>query len=128
VPLHPSHYERLGLAEDADAEQVEAATLRAAAPADAPAAPPCAIPGTGTGTAAAVMRRTPGPGADERELAIARAVLSDPLRRAVYDAWLLRERQAARRSHWGRHGWPGVLALASLLLALGVGALLLLGA
>jgi hypothetical protein len=71
VPLDPTHYAVLGLDEHADAvtiaQVVEHLALPPAASA-AVAAPP-----------------------DPRRLAA--AVLGDPLRRAVYDAWLVRERR-----------------------------------
>ncbi|MEY4750706.1 MAG: hypothetical protein RIQ60_2920 [Pseudomonadota bacterium] len=93
VPLEPTHYLRLGLAEDASA---------------------------------AVVARIPPPGAQtSAELRLAHAVLSDPLRRGVYDAWLARERAAlAQRVQRAR----GVKAARLLLVGVGVlGVALLVG-
>jgi len=71
VPLDPTHYAVLGLDEHADAVTIAQAV-------DHLALPPAA--------SAAVAAQP-----DPRRLAS--AVLSDPLRRAVYDAWLERERR-----------------------------------
>lgn len=68
VPLDPTHYALLGLAEDASESAIEAAALR-----------PLADPAQ----------------AAARQLAL--AVLRDPLRRPVYDAWLARERRWLER-------------------------------
>jgi curved DNA-binding protein CbpA len=73
LPLHPTHYDRLGLAEDASLDAVRQAV--AALAAQAPV---------------------------ERQLAA--AVLSDPLRRAVYDRYLARER-AVLAAQQRRLGW-----------------------
>ncbi|MFM2065712.1 MAG: hypothetical protein RLZZ584_621 [Pseudomonadota bacterium] len=94
LDIHPTHYETLGLAEDATAGQVDATPPTG--PADTPA----------------------------RQLA--RAVLADPLRRPVYDAWLARERAglaaAAGRGPDGRPRWLRPLLLAALVLVLAVSA------
>jgi hypothetical protein len=52
---------------------------------------------------------SPGPGsADDAARRLARAVLADPLRRAVYDAWLARERAGlAAAGRGGPGGRPG---------------------
>lgn len=68
LPLHPTHYERLSLAENASAERIQAVL------AGLPEIP--------------VTDRRP----DNRALQMAREVLSDPLRRSAYDRYLARER------------------------------------
>lgn len=70
LPLDPTHYALLGLEEQADAAAVDAAVQRLAL--------------SGESTEAAQR--------------LAAAVLSDPLRRPVYDAWLARERDWQRRA------------------------------
>lgn len=68
LPLEPTHYALLGLGEQADAATIAAAVRRLQA-----------------------VAQPPSPSANDRRLAA--EVLSDPLRKAVYDAWLARERQ-----------------------------------
>lgn len=83
VPPHPSHYERLGIPEDADAAQIDAAwrALAPGLPPHDPLAPSLVTPGTEESPAlrAAAVR-------------LAYAVLSHPGRRAVYDRWLAAQR------------------------------------
>lgn len=72
VPLEPTHYALLGLDEQAGPDAIDhaIAALRAAEPVASPR------PAVTSG--------------ESRQLAA--AVLGDPLRKAVYDAWLARER------------------------------------
>lgn len=83
VPPHPSHYEWLGVPEDADAAQIDAAwrALAPGLPLHDPLAPSLVTPGTEESPAlrAAAVR-------------LAYAVLSQPGRRAVYDRWLATQR------------------------------------
>jgi len=67
LPLEPTHYALLGLGEEADATAIAAALQR--------------LPSMAASS----------PQANDRQLAA--EVLGDPLRKAVYDAWLARERQ-----------------------------------
>lgn len=69
LPLEPTHYALLGLGEQADTVTIAAALQRLQSAAHA------------ASSASAGDRR------------LAAEVLSDPLRKAVYDAWLARERQ-----------------------------------
>jgi hypothetical protein len=69
LPLEPTHYALLGLGEQADSAAIAAALQRLQSAALTP----------------------PRLSSDERRLAA--EVLGDPLRKAVYDAWLARERQ-----------------------------------
>lgn len=96
LPLHPTHYDVLGLPEQVSNEVVQqtVATLGSRA------------------------HSTP-----ERRLAS--AVLSDPLRRTVYDAYLARERaalaeQQRRRAGWRRHLPAPAQRLGMGLLGIGV--------
>lgn len=93
LPLSPTHYDVLDLAESASAEAVRQAVT----------------------TLGSRAHSTP-----ERRLAS--AVLSDPLRRAVYDAYLQRERTALaeqqRRLDWRKRLQPQRFGMA--LLATGV--------
>lgn len=68
LSLHPTHYERLSLSEDASAERIQAVL------AGLPEIP--------------ITDRRP----DNRALQLAREVLADPLRRSAYDRYLARER------------------------------------
>lgn len=83
VPPHPSHYERLGVPEDADVAQIDAAwrALAPGLPPHDPLAPSLVTPGTEESPAlrAAAVR-------------LAYAVLCHPGRRAVYDQWLATQR------------------------------------
>jgi hypothetical protein len=94
LPLDPTHYALLGLAEDADA----------------------------TAIAAALRQRPLDPPALAADRRLAAEVLTDPLRRAVYDAWLARERQwlarAAPQNVAGRlkRRWQRLAPLIPLLL------------
>lgn len=72
LPLEPTHYALLGLGEQADAAAIAAALRQLQ-------------------QHSAAQVATPSPSADDRRLAA--EVLGDPLRKAVYDAWLARERQ-----------------------------------
>lgn len=94
LPLHPTHYELLGLPENAS----PAAVAQAAAALDL------------------------GASAERR---LAAAVLSDPLRRGVYDRYLARERAvlAARQRPWLRRLWPTTLAARLLLVGTATGLL-----
>jgi DnaJ-class molecular chaperone len=83
---HPTHYERLGLPENASAAHVEAAwqLLGRGLPPRDPLAPSLVTPGA-----------VETPALRAAALYLAHAVLSDPRRRAVYDAWLAAQRHAA---------------------------------
>jgi curved DNA-binding protein CbpA len=82
LPIEPTHYQRLGLPEDCTATELQIAWLRIA-----PTLPPPLTPRERRDLPA---DRTEVRRAEDRRLA--RAVLGDPARRAVYDAWLARER------------------------------------
>jgi hypothetical protein len=77
LPLHPTHYERLGLPEDADSTAIGDTLSRALAKATPLAlaqSPDAQVPQT------------------ELEWQLACDVLADPLRREAYDRYLARER------------------------------------
>lgn len=78
VPLDPTHYAVLGLDEQADAVTIAQAVGHVTAP----------VAVASSVSVSASASATPP---DPRQLAA--AVLGDPLRRAVYDAWLERERR-----------------------------------
>lgn len=82
LPIEPTHYQRLGLPEDCTATELQIAWLRIE-----PTLPPPLTPRERRDLPA---DRTEVRRAEDRRLA--RAVLGDPARRAVYDAWLARER------------------------------------
>jgi hypothetical protein len=91
-PLHPTHYEVLGLAESADEAAVSAA-IAAARAAAAEGVDAAAAPAAAAGLADASRTPTPHPpDTTRRDPALAAAVLGDPTRRAVYDRYLARER------------------------------------
>ncbi|MFM2348343.1 MAG: hypothetical protein RL654_3096 [Pseudomonadota bacterium] len=99
LPFEPTHYQRLGLAEDCTEAEIEIAWHRVSA--DLPPPRPDVQrlkPPASSGVAAAEAARTAQRRADDRRLA--HAVLSDPARRAVYDAWLVRERTARSPQGW----------------------------
>jgi hypothetical protein len=77
LALHPTHYERLGLPEDADSTTVGDTIARALAKAT-----PLAL-------AQSPDAQVPQ---NEREWQLACDVLADPLRREAYDRYLARER------------------------------------
>lgn len=86
LPIEPTHYQRLDLPEDCTATELQIAWLRTE-----PTLPPPLTP----------LQRRDLPAdrsdthrAEDRRLA--HAVLSDPARRAVYDTWLAREREAQK--------------------------------
>jgi hypothetical protein len=89
--LTPTHYARLGLAEDADAAAVEDAWQRLRPPAVRDVAPDEA-----GASLKAVAWPQPGlsdtPVVRSRQREVAYTVLSDPGRRAVYDRWLAEHR------------------------------------
>jgi hypothetical protein len=95
VPLHPTHYERLGLPESASAEQVQAAwqALEPTLPPFDPMAPSLITPGT-----------VETPALRAAALRLAHQVLGHPGRRAVYDRWLAQQR-AAQRGRWWQRLW-----------------------
>jgi hypothetical protein len=82
LPIEPTHYQRLGLPEDCTETEVRIAWMRIE-----PTLPPPLTPLERRDLPA---DRTDTRRAEDRRLA--RAVLGDPARRAVYDAWLARER------------------------------------
>ena len=88
LPIEPTHYQRLGLAEDCTATELQIAWLRI----EPTLPPPLSV----------VERRDlPADRSDQHraeDRRLARAVLGDAARRAVYDAWLVREREA--RKSW----------------------------
>lgn len=98
LPIEPTHYQRLGLPEDCTEAEIEIAWHRVAAgllpprPPGERLKPPAASAGTAEEARTEQMR------SDDRRLA--RAVLGDPVRRAVYDAWLARERAARPPQGW----------------------------
>lgn len=73
VPVEPTHYQRLGVAEDCTGAELAIAWHRA----------------TSAGQTAPDLR-------------LAHAVLADAARRAVYDRWLADERGASERQPWIR--------------------------
>jgi hypothetical protein len=80
LPIHPTHYERLGVAEGTDSTEIGDTISRALAKATPLAlaqSPDAQVPQT------------------DRDLQLACEVLSDPLRREVYDRYLARERGQA---------------------------------
>lgn len=123
--LTPTHYARLGVAERADAAEIEAAWARLRPPpgrdaaVDEPGLQSVAWPQPGVLETAALRTR-------QRE--VAHAVLTDPRRRAVYDRWLAEHRDeivnhpaSAGWEVWlhSRHGhWQ--IALAIVVAATGV--------
>jgi curved DNA-binding protein CbpA len=127
--LTPTHYARLGLPENSDAAAIEEAwlRLRRAAPRTT----------TGVDEAGASLKAIawPQPGLSEspairaRQREVAYAVLSNPVRRAVYDRWLTEHRGRittppatsrwqtwlhTRRGHWQIGLMLGVLATGAL--------------
>ena len=84
LSIEPTHYQRLDLPEDCTATEVQIAWLRIA-----PTLPPPLTLGQRRDLPA---ERGEVHRAEDRRLA--HAVLTDPARRAVYDAWLARERAA----------------------------------
>lgn len=88
LPFEPTHYQRLRLSETCSAQDIDVAWHRVA-----PSLPP-PLTARQRREAAITGERTDRMRADDRRLAY--AVLSDPARRAVYDAWLARERAASR--------------------------------
>ncbi len=78
VPLDPTHYAVLGLDEQADAVTIAQAVGHVTAP-------------VAVASSVSVSASASASPSDPRRLAA--AVLGDPLRRAVYDAWLERERR-----------------------------------
>lgn len=83
LPLHPTHYERLGLPETAVPAQVQAAweVLASGLPPTEPMSPSLVTPGT-----------TETPALRAAAIRLAYRVLSHPGRRAVYDRWLAVQR------------------------------------
>ena len=84
LPIEPTHYQRLGLPEDCTATELQIAWMRIE-----PTLPP---PLTPLQRRDLPEERSEAHRAEDRRLAC--AVLVDPARRAVYDAWLARERAA----------------------------------
>jgi len=86
LPIEPTHYQRLGLPEDCTLTELQIAWMRIE-----PTLPPPLTP---------LQRRDLPEGRTEERRAedrrLARVVLGDPARRAVYDAWLARERAAPK--------------------------------
>ena len=86
LPIEPTHYQRLGLPEDCTATELDIAWMRIE-----PTLPrPLSVAERRDLSADRVEERR----AEDRRLA--HAVLADPARRAVYDAWLAREREAQK--------------------------------
>ena len=88
LPIEPTHYQRLGLTEDCTPTELQIAWLRI----EPTLPPPLSV---------AERRDLPTDRSDPHraeDRRLARAVLGDPARRAVYDAWLVREREA--RQSW----------------------------
>jgi DnaJ-class molecular chaperone len=98
LPLHPTHYERLGLPETAPPAEVQAAweALAPGLPPEEPMAPSLVTPGV-----------TETPALQASAIRLAYRVLSHPGRRAVYDRWL-----AAQRAE-GTGWWQRVMGAAS---------------
>jgi hypothetical protein len=84
LPIEPTHYQRLGLPEDCTATVLQIAWMRIE-----PTLPP---PLTPLQRRDLPEDRSEAHRAEDRRLAW--AVLVDPARRAVYDAWLARARAA----------------------------------
>lgn len=103
LPIHPTHYERLGVTEGADATEIGDTIARALAKATPLAlaeAPDAQVPQA------------------EHDLQLACEVLADPLRREVYDRYLARERGQAPeggRRRVGRLVWLTVIAAVAAL-------------
>ena len=91
LPIEPTHYQRLDLPEDCTDAELAIAWMRIE-----PTLPPPLTPLQRRDLPA---ERGEAHRAEDRRLA--HAVLADPARRAVYDAWLARER-AARQSWLSR--------------------------
>lgn len=114
LPVSPTHYERTGLAPTASTDEIRAA-YRAWVAAGASAAETSAAetrpaqesPAAETEQAAALPADDGAADADDAaELRLAYAVLNDPLRRRVYDAYLLsHQRVMTRAGRWWRR--PG---------------------
>ena len=86
LPIEPTHYQRLGMPEDCTLTELQIAWMRIE-----PTLPP---PLTPLQRRDLPEDRSEAHRAEDRRLAF--AVLSDPARRAVYDAWLAREREAQK--------------------------------
>ncbi|MDZ7858878.1 hypothetical protein [Sphaerotilus sp.] len=86
LPIEPTHYQRLGLPEDCTLTELQIAWMRIE-----PILPP---PLTLLQRRDLPEDRSETHRAEDRRLAF--AVLSDPARRTVYDAWLAREREAQK--------------------------------
>ncbi len=116
VPLHPTHYERLRVAENASPAAIDAAWQACLARWPTLHTPPArpepslALPGV-----------QDAPALEQAALRLAFAVLRDPGRRAVYDTWLARERDAAAlasaRQRWWRRPRVAVMTLVLACLA-----------
>jgi hypothetical protein len=103
LPIHPTHYERLGVTEAADATEIGDTIARALAKAT-----PLAL-------AEAPDAQVPQ---NDRDWQLACEVLADPMRREVYDRYLARERgQAAQgpRPRPGRLVWLVLVGTAAAL-------------
>lgn len=98
LPFEPTHYQRLGLAEDCTEAEIEIAWHRVSADLLPPLPPAERLKPQAASAGAADEARSAQRRADDRRLA--HAVLSDPARRAVYDAWLARERAARPPQGW----------------------------
>ncbi|MDQ5897497.1 MAG: hypothetical protein QG612_1583 [Pseudomonadota bacterium] len=100
LPIEPTHYQCLGLPEDCTLAEVEIAWHQirpGLLPARAPGARP-ALPLPGQEDAHAEQTRSDA-------CRLAHAVLTDPDRRAVYDAWLAHERALMQPPPSGWMGW-----------------------
>lgn len=107
LPIHPTHYERLGVSEAADTTEISDTIARALAKATPLAlaeAPDAQVPQNDT------------------DWQLACEVLADPLRREVYDRYLARERGqvATEQRRPGRLVWLMVGGAAAALLLLGL--------
>lgn len=106
LPINPTHYERLGVNEAADATEIGDTIARALAKATPLAlaeAPDAQVPQT------------------DRDWQLACEVLADPLRREVYDRYLARERGQATSDEPRRPGrlvWLVIAGAAATLLLL----------
>lgn len=98
LPFESTHYQRLGLAEDCTEAEIEIAWHRVSADLLPPLPPAERLKPQAASAGAADEARSAQRRADDRRLA--HAVLSDPARRAVYDAWLARERAARPPQGW----------------------------